>query len=124
MKQFEPFLFIAASQGLLAIALGAFGSHGLKKILSEPMLAVWQTGVQYHFYHALALLAVALFWQKGITGTWLQTAFWCFSTGIVLFCGSLYWLSLGGPRWLGPITPLGGLSFMLGWASLMVAAWR
>lgn len=122
MNTFPAAVFIAASQGFLAVALGAFGSHGLKGRLSESMLGVWQTGVQYHFYHALALLALALYWSKTPLPSWWQAAFWCFAGGILLFCASLYGLALGGPKWLGPITPLGGLSFMAGWCCLMVGA--
>lgn len=122
--QFPLAVLIAASQGFLAVGLGAFGSHGLKGRLTEAMLGVWQTAVQYHFYHALALLALALYWHKSAMPSWWQGSFWCFCAGLFLFCGSLYALALGGPRWLGPITPIGGLLFLCGWLCLMVGAIR
>ena len=116
------FLFIAAINGFLAVSLGAFGSHGLKSRISEHYLGVWQTGVQYHFYHALILCAVGILWSKSIANGWLNAAGYLFVVGIILFSGSLYWLALGGPRWLGPVTPLGGLCFILGWLCLAVSA--
>lgn len=122
MANMNIFLLIAALNGFLAVALGAFGSHGLKGRLTEHMLGVWQTSVQYHFYHVFALLVVALLWQKSPASSWLQASGWGFVVGTVLFCGSLYWLALGGPKWLGPITPLGGLSFMVAWVCLAVVA--
>jgi len=120
MQTFNYFLFIAAINGFLAVSLGAFGSHGLKSRLTEQYLGVWQTAVQYHFYHALALCIVGLLWHKSIANGWLNASGYLFVAGIVLFCGSLYGLALGGPRWLGPITPLGGLCFLLGWLCLAV----
>lgn len=123
MPSFKLFLLISSLNGLLAVTLGAFGSHGLKTKISEQMLGVWQTAVQYHFYHVFALLGVALLLQQqGITSKWLLVSGWGFGVGLLLFCGSLYWMALGGPKWLGPITPLGGLCFMIGWVSLAVTA--
>ncbi len=124
MNVFPAAVLIAASQGLLAVALGAFGSHGLKGQLSETMLGIWHTAVQYHFYHAITLLALGLYWSKYPLNPWWQAGFWSFCAGIVFFCGSLYWMALGGPRWLGPVTPLGGLCFLAGWFLLMVGAMR
>lgn len=124
MVKANIFLFIAALNGFLAVSLGAFGSHGLKSRLTEYHLGIWQTGVQYHFYHALVLCVVGMLWSKTLTSGWLNTAGYLFITGIALFSGSLYWLALGGPRWLGPITPLGGLCFLLGWLCLAVSALR
>lgn len=116
------FLLIAALAGLLAVGLGAFAAHGLKSRLAEDMVAVFQTGVQYQMYHALALLAVAVL-IKVLGHSWtLAVSGWLFVAGILLFSGSLYGLALGGPRWLGPITPLGGLCFLLGWLALVVVA--
>lgn len=123
MVRANLFLFIAAINGFLAILLGAFGSHGLKSRLSEQYFGVWQTGVQYHFYHALILCVVGILWSKS-ANIWLNTSGYLFIAGLILFCGSLYWLALGGPRWLGPLTPLGGLCFLLGWLSLAVSALR
>ena len=117
------FLFIGAIFGLLAVALGAFGAHALKTKISSDMLAVWHTAVQYHFYHTLALLAVALFIRQA-SNAWLTASGFAFIVGVVLFSGSLYWLALGGPKLLGPITPLGGLCFMVGWVLLAVGSLR
>ena len=124
MQQVNYFLLAAALNGFLAVALGAFGSHGLKSRLSEHYLGVWQTAVQYHFYHALILGVVAILWHKSADNGWLNSSGYLFIAGIPLFCGSLYWLALGGPRWLGPVTPMGGLCFLLGWLCLMVSALR
>lgn len=119
----QVFLALASAMGLLAVGLGAFGAHALKSRLSDDMLAVWQTAVQYHFYHTLALLAVAILLRQFST-FWLNIGGYAFIAGLALFCGSLYWLALGGPRWLGPITPLGGLCFMLGWIFIGIGALR
>ena len=109
---------IGCGAAILAIALGAFGAHALKDLLTETgTLDVWQTAVHYHMWHALALvLCAALNYEGRCSG--LAVLF--FSAGILLFSGSLYWLALGGPGWLGPVTPLGGLSFMAGWSSLAI----
>lgn len=124
MQTINYFLFIAAMNGFLAVTLGAFGSHGLKNRLSEHYLGIWQTAVQYHFYHAIALCVVGILWQRSAASGWLTGSGYLFMIGIVFFCGSLYWLALGGPRWLGPVTPLGGLCFLLGWLCLAVSALR
>lgn len=116
----KTYFVACAFSGFTAVALGAFGSHGLKSKLSETSLGVWQTAVQYHFYHTLALLAVAILLQRTVANTWLSASGGLMLAGVLLFCGSLYWLALGGPRWLGPITPLGGLCFMLGWLCLAI----
>ena len=118
------FLMIASVAGLLAVALGAFGAHGLKQRLTPDLLAVYQTGVQYHMYHALALLAVGVLLAQAPASSALRWSGWLFIAGIVVFSGSLYLLSLTGVRWLGAITPLGGAAFLAGWAALAIAAWR
>ncbi|HTF83522.1 MAG TPA: DUF423 domain-containing protein [Cellvibrio sp.] len=115
-------LFCAALSGFLAVGLGAFAAHGLKARLAPEMLAVFQTGVQYQMYHALALLGVVALLRFVGHNIWLQTGGVLFIIGTLLFSGSLYGLALGGPRLLGPITPLGGVCFLLGWLSLLVAA--
>lgn len=115
---------MASINGFLAVSLGAFGSHGLKARLTEHYLGVWQTAVQYHFYHVLALCVVGLLWHKSGAGNWLNASGYLFIAGMVFFCGSLYWMALGGPRWLGPVTPIGGLCFLLAWLSLAVAVLR
>lgn len=115
------YIALAAANGLVAVGLGAFGAHGLRARLSEPMLNAWQTAVQYHFYHVFALLVVALLLQQWGKSTCLSASGGAFLLGLLLFCGSLYGLALGGPRWLGPITPLGGVCFMVGWLLLFCA---
>lgn len=118
------FLLLGAVNGVLAVTLGAFGAHGLKGSLTASALTTWQTAVQYQFYHVFALLMVAMFLLHQLSGFWLTLAGICFALGIALFCGSLYWLALGGPRWLGPITPLGGLLFIIGWCALCATAFK
>ena len=105
------------------VVLGAFGAHGLRARIGPEMLAVYETGVQYHLVHALGLLAVAWAATRW-PGAWVNAAGWLFVAGIVLFSGSLYVLAVTGPRWLGAITPFGGACFILGWALLAVAALR
>ena len=117
-------LFIAAVYGFLAVALGAFGAHGLKDRLSPDMMAVYQTAVQYHFYHTLALLLVALLMHSGLQSSALKVSAWLFTAGILVFSGSLYALALSDIRVLGAITPIGGLMFLGGWLCLALAAWK
>jgi uncharacterized membrane protein YgdD (TMEM256/DUF423 family) len=118
------FLLISALSGLTSVALGAFAAHGLRGRLEPTLLAAFQTGVQYQMYHALALLGLAVLLRLMGPSSWLSAAGWLFIAGVVLFSGSLYALALGAPRWLGPITPLGGLCFLLGWAALAVFAFK
>jgi uncharacterized membrane protein YgdD (TMEM256/DUF423 family) len=118
------FIAIGASMAALAVVLGAFGAHALKARLPADMLEVYHTAVQYHFWHALGVLAVGLALQLSPDAGWLRTAGWLLTGGIVLFCGSLYLLALTGSKWLGAVTPLGGVAFILGWLALVVAALR
>ena len=107
---------IAAVLCFLAVALGAFGAHALRSTLeTRDMLDVWNKAVLYHFIHAIALFALALY------GTANRGAWWLLFAGIFLFSGSLYLLALSNVRWLGAITPLGGLCFLAGWAWLIIA---
>ena len=115
------FLFLAASNGFLAVALGAFAAHGLRASLEPRLLETFQTGVQYHMYHALALLAVAWLAQVNPSPV-VRASGYLFALGILLFSGSLYALSLSGIRWLGTITPIGGVAFLAGWGCLCWAA--
>jgi uncharacterized membrane protein YgdD (TMEM256/DUF423 family) len=115
------FLLIGAVAAFLGVALGAFGAHGLRGRLSPEMLSVFQTGVQYQMYHAIALILVAGIMSR-MSGWLIQTAGWCFAAGIVLFSGSLYLLAVTGVTMLGAITPIGGLAFLAGWACLAFAA--
>jgi uncharacterized membrane protein YgdD (TMEM256/DUF423 family) len=105
-----------------AVAAGAFGAHGLRGRLSPGDLATFETAARYQIYHALALMAVALLAERGAGG--VAGAGWLFLTGILLFSGSLYLLTLAGLRWMGAITPLGGVAFILGWVLLAMAGWR
>lgn len=107
----------------LGVILGAFGAHGLRARVSPDMLAVFETGVRYHLIHALALLAVAGAATRW-PGPYVAAAGWLFVAGIVIFSGSLYLLTLTGVRWLGAITPIGGLCLIAGWGVLVVAALR
>jgi uncharacterized membrane protein YgdD (TMEM256/DUF423 family) len=118
------FLILGSLAGLLAVVLGAFGAHALKERLSPEMLEVYHTGVSYQFYHALALLAVGLLLRQGLSGSAMTAAGFLFTAGILMFSGSLYGLALTGWKWLGPVTPLGGLCFIIGWACLLVAVAR
>jgi uncharacterized membrane protein YgdD (TMEM256/DUF423 family) len=116
------FAVLGALSALVAVGLGAFAAHGLRGHLSDAMLAVFETGVRYHMYHALALLAVA--WAAGRwPGLPVLLAGWLFVAGTLVFSGSLYAVSTGGPRWLGAVTPVGGFAFLLGWLALAWAAW-
>ncbi|HEY0916954.1 MAG TPA: DUF423 domain-containing protein [Solimonas sp.] len=115
-------LALGASYGFLAVALGAFGAHALKARLTPDLLAVWKTGVEYHFYHALALLAVGLLARQLQPSGALTAAGVCFALGVLLFSGSLYALALSGVRVLGAVTPFGGLLFLVGWACLVRVA--
>jgi uncharacterized membrane protein YgdD (TMEM256/DUF423 family) len=101
------------------VVLGAFGAHALKSRLGGDALSVWQTAVQYHFWHALALLAI-----PQLAGAWARASGWLFVSGVCLFSGSLYALALGAPRELGMLTPIGGLALILGWLAFAVAALR
>jgi len=115
----DRFFFAAGSlMAFLAVGLGAFGAHALKDRLSPDMLNIFEVGVRYHMYHAFGLLAVAWAISRWPESN-LTAAGWAFLAGIVIFSGSLYILSIFGIRWLGAITPLGGLAFLIGWAILV-----
>ncbi|MBD2857833.1 DUF423 domain-containing protein [Spongiibacter sp. KMU-158] len=115
---------LAAIFGFLAVALGAFGAHGLKSQLTPAMLEVYQTGVQYHFFHALALLLLGVLLRQGMNHSGLTAAAWLFSIGIVIFSGSLYALAITEIKILGAITPIGGLLFLAGWLCLAYGSWK
>lgn len=115
-------VFIFASlAGFVAVALGAFGAHALKASLTPELLSSWQTAVQYQFFHVLALLFVGAVMMT-YPSTLATASAIAFMLGIILFCGSIYALVLSGPRILGPVTPIGGVCFMLGWALLAACA--
>lgn len=117
------FVILGAVLGGLGVAAGAFGAHALRAQLEPRMLEVFETGVRYQMYHALALLAVAWVAQQ-TEATTAHIAGWAFVTGILLFSGSLYAMAFTGVRGLGAITPVGGVAFLLGWAALALAALR
>lgn len=105
------------------MALGAFAAHGLASRISADRLQTFETGVRYHFYHALALLLTGWLWHQ-LSAPGLAVAGWCFMAGIVFFSGSLYLLVLTDTPWLGALAPLGGTAFMLGWGMLAWGLWR
>lgn len=117
----RTFFAVGCVSALLAVGLGAFGAHALKARLAPDMLAIFEVGVRYHMYHALALLAVAWACTRWPGGAPVAAG-WLFIAGTLLFSGSLYALALTGIRWLGAITPLGGLAFIVGWGCLAWAA--
>jgi uncharacterized membrane protein YgdD (TMEM256/DUF423 family) len=120
----DRFFFIAGSlSAFSAVALGAFGAHGLKERVSPEMLAIFEVGVRYHMYHALALLGVAWAAARWPGGS-INAAGWLFLLGMLVFSGSLYALSVTGIRWLGAITPIGGAAFLIGWLCLAWGIWR
>lgn len=115
------FFALGAVAALIGVVLGAFAAHGLKARLDPAMLATFEIGVRYQMYHALALLGVAWACSKW-PGPLTTAAGWLFILGIVVFSGTLYALALTGVRWLGALTPLGGLAFLAGWLCLAWAA--
>jgi uncharacterized membrane protein YgdD (TMEM256/DUF423 family) len=119
----RTFFLLGAVFGGLGVALGAFGAHALRAALSPADLATFEIGVRYQLVHAVALLAVAWATTQWSSAT-VSLAGWAFTVGIVVFSGSLYTLVLTGQRWLGAITPIGGVAFLLGWGLLAWTAFR
>ncbi|MFQ5751005.1 MAG: DUF423 domain-containing protein [bacterium] len=117
------FFIIGAVSAFLAVALGAFGAHGLKSRLSPEMLNIFEVGVRYQMYHALALIVVAWVCTKW-PGSLTFTSGWLFLAGTIIFSGSLYVISISGIRWLGAITPIGGVAFLAGWVCLVLTILR
>ncbi|MBE9006074.1 DUF423 domain-containing protein [Fortiea sp. LEGE XX443] len=121
----QIFLSIAAVLGGLSVAAGAFASHALRDQISERSLSIFETGARYQMYHALALFLVALLISRlESPPPTLIASGWLFIIGIAIFSGSLYALSLTGVKYLGAITPLGGVAFIAGWGALAIAAWN
>jgi uncharacterized membrane protein YgdD (TMEM256/DUF423 family) len=118
------FLSLGALAALLAVAFGAFGAHALRGRLDEYARGVFETAVQYHFYHALALALVGVLLLSQPATALLKSSGWLFLIGIAVFSGSLYLLAITGIKWLGAVTPLGGLAFIAGWGCLAAAAWK
>lgn len=119
----KTILIIASIMLAFAVAIGAFGAHGLKTHLSNEMMQVYKTGVEYHFYHALGLLLLGVL-GFSMPSNLLNWSAIFLTIGIILFSGSLYIMAVTGIKWLGAITPLGGLSFITGWLLLFIAVWK
>ena len=115
------FVALGAILGFVGVAAGAFGAHGLKERLSLEMIAIFETGVRYQLVHAAALLFIGLAAPR-LRGA--AVAGWLFVAGVAIFSGTLYVLSITGLRWLGAITPIGGVAFLAGWAAIAWSAWR
>ncbi len=120
----KVFLGLGSLAMLLAVAMGAFGAHALKKTLTPELMAVYETAVHYHFYHALGLLVVGMLASRLPETALLRGSGILMAAGLVLFSGSLYALSLSGIRWLGAITPIGGTAFLLAWLLLLIGVIR
>ncbi|MBL8097412.1 MAG: DUF423 domain-containing protein [Anaerolineales bacterium] len=118
------FFVLGTALAGLSVAIGAFGAHGLRDRVDPALLANFETGARYHMYHALALIAVAWAVQRWPASNVPVIAGWLFVAGIVLFAGSLYIMALTGQRWLGAVTPFGGVAFIAAWALLAYTAWR
>ncbi len=119
----NTFYILGSLSALLGVALGAFGAHSLKSSLSSEMLAIFETGVRYQMYHSFALVVAGWAFEK-YSHTIFSKAAWSFVAGILLFSGSLYALALTESRWLGVVTPFGGLAFLVGWLLLAVGFWN
>ena len=113
---------LAAANGFIAVALGAFGAHGLKRLVSSEVESMWDTGVHYHLFHALAIFAAVLisdfYGSSSSTKRWATAAGWCFVAGIVFFCGSFYIMVLAPQSWVMLAAPVGGIFFLAGWLAL------
>ncbi len=119
----RPLVIVAALCLLIGVGAGAFGAHGLKRMLSADMMQIWQTAVLYQLVHGLGMLAIAALMAR-FGSPLLEWAGALMLLGIVLFSGSLYVLALSGTKWLGAVTPLGGTAFIIAWALVALAAWR
>lgn len=123
MNNGRLFLLTGALSGLLTVALGAFAAHGLKQQIAPEMLLIFNKGVFYQGLHALALLLTGIMIMQHYSRA-LVIAGWSFLLGILLFSGSLYLLAVSGSTSVGIVTPFGGMSFLLGWLSLLIASWN
>ena len=120
----KQFLVISGIGMFLGVALGAFGAHGLKQKISQEMLNIWNTAVLYHMLHCLGLAIVALSFKLFGDTHWFLWSGWALIIGMIIFSGSLYVLALTGIRWLGAITPFGGLSLLAGWGLFVLALYK
>ncbi|MDH3628316.1 MAG: DUF423 domain-containing protein [Acidobacteriota bacterium] len=123
MRGINGWFGVGALLAGVGVLLGAFGAHGLKGRVTPELLVIFETGVRYQLFHALGLLSVGWAATRA-PSTWISVAGWAFALGIAIFSGSLYVMTVTGARWLGAITPIGGLAFLTGWACLTVGAWR
>ncbi|MGQ7868088.1 DUF423 domain-containing protein [Sunxiuqinia sp. sy24] len=119
----KTILLTGTSFLVVAVILGAFGAHGLKDKLDQHMMQIYKTGIEYHFYHALGLLLLGVLAMQ-MPSSLINWSAIFITAGILIFSGSLYVLAITGIRWLGAITPIGGLSFIAGWILLLVAIWK
>lgn len=117
------FFIIGALSAFMGVAAGALGAHGMKDRISAEMLSVFEVGVRYQMYHAFALIAAAWAHAKW-PSSFVTAGGWLFVAGTILFSGSLYLLSVSGVRWLGAITPIGGVAFLVGWVCVAWGAWK
>src|SRR5436190_21503105 len=117
-------LLLASVLLFIAVAAGAFGAHAIRTKLAPDLMAVYQTAVQYHFWHALGLFGIGLMLTQKPESSALAAAAWLLFAGVLLFSGSLYALALTGIRGFGAVTPIGGVAFLAGWAAMAWAAWR
>ncbi len=125
MHHSRIFLIFAGFFGLTGIILGALGAHALEEILhARETVVAWETAVRYHFFHTAALMAAAVWIRLEPSARLARFGAWCWVAGILIFCGTLYILALGGPGFLGPVTPAGGILFMIGWALFGIGAWK
>lgn len=118
------FIGIGSLAAMLAVVLGAFGAHGLEEILSTDLIATYETGVKYHFYHALGLFLTGLLVKHYPDSSLLKWSGWLMLTGIIIFSGSLYLLVFTGMKWLGAITPIGGTAFILAWFGIFLSVYK
>ena len=118
------FLLLGSANAMFAVIIGAFGAHALKARLDESLMKTYQAGVEYHFYHSLGLILIGIIAMNIPANIWLKTSGWMMFIGIILFSGSLYSLSIFNLRWLGIITPFGGMLFVLAWLSLCIAIFK
>ena len=118
----KKFLFLGALCAMTGVGMGAFGAHGLKHILSPEVMAVYQTGVTYQMWHSLGLILIVLIQQQTVMSKQLNLAAWLMFVGILIFSGSLYLLAILDQKWLGAITPIGGVCFIAAWLLIAVFA--
>lgn len=121
---FKIFLVLGGLNAFLAVAIGAFGAHGLKNKLTSDMLTIYQTGVHYHMFHALGLILIAILHDKFADASMISWSGWLIFIGIIFFSGSLYTLSITGIKGFGAVAPIGGLAFLIGWVLLVISAFK